>query len=177
MPRTLSGHLAITSTRNPLLAARKVPGRPITLRTHRAYLPLFLRLAVLLDQVEPLQTRNTWSFNYRPARLGKGVSDHSGYAIDCWSDGIGANTTIANNRMPAKQAAEISKLLKQFRTKDGRLIFGWGVSDQVKGVDYPLTYHRLNDPMHIYIASGITPTDALLARRRLGIKPDGTVKR
>lgn len=177
MPKTLSGHQAITSARNPLLATRKVPGRPVSLRTHRAYLPLFLRLAVLLDQVEPLKVGSTWSFNYRTARLGDGISDHAGYAIDCWSDGIGANTTIANNRMPAAKAAKISEILKGFRTKDGRLIFGWGVSDQVKGVDYPLTYHRANDPMHFHAAYGVSPTDALFARRRMGIKPDGTIKR
>lgn len=175
MAKTVSGHTALRSI-DPRLAKRYVPGRPIWFRTHRAYLPLFLRLGVLLDQVEQLKARNTWSFNYRAPRMANaGVSDHAGYAIDCWSDGIGAHTWPS--RMPADKAAKISEILKGFRTKDGRLIFGWGVSDQVKGVDYPLTYHRANDPMHFHIAAGVTPTDALLARRRLGIKADGTVKR
>lgn len=177
MARTLSGHPGIRSSADPRLVKRYVPGRPVWLRVRRAYAPLFLRLAVLLDQVEPLKVTDTWSYAYRPARLSNGLSDHSGgTAIDCWSSRIGANTTIANNKMPADKAKAISKVLKQFKTADGRCVFGWGVSKQVPGVDYPITYDRMNDPMHFFIAPGVSPADAAEVIKRLGIQSDGTVR-
>lgn len=177
MPRTISGHAAITSSGSPLLRRIKVPGRPITLLVHRAYARLFARLAVLLDQVEPLRQRNTWSYNYRPPRMGSGVSDHAGYAIDCWSDGIGAHTWPS--RMPKDKALRISAILETFRTKDGRHIFGWGATKSAPGVTYtgPLyTKQASNDPMHFYIAKGITVRDALATIIRMRIRKDGTVK-
>lgn len=178
--KTISGHRAITTSASGLLVARKVPGRPITLRTRRVYAPLFLRLAVLLDQIEPLKTSNTWSFNYRAPRMGSSssVSDHCGYAIDCWSNGIGTHTWPS--RMPAAKARAIGRVLETFRTKDGRYVFGWGATKSAPGVDYKgLTYSKSasNDPMHFYIAKGITPADALAVRRAMRIKLDGTIKK
>lgn len=176
MSETISGHKAIRWSADPRLRSAKVPGRPITLRVARAYAPLFLRLAVLLDQVEPLEQRSTGSFNYRQPRMGQGISDHAGYAIDCWSDGIGAHTWPS--RMPKDKAEKISALLKKFKTKDGRLVFGWGACKRGAGVDYPLTYRLVasNDPMHFYIAPGITAKDAAEVIDRMGIKADGTIR-
>ena len=134
MSTTISGHAAITSYSSPRLRKAYVPGRPIWILVRRAYAPLFLRLMVLLDQVEQLTMRNTWSYNYREPRMGSGVSDHAGYAIDCWSDGIGAHTWPS--RMPKEKAAQISRILDNFRTVDGRLIFGWGITKVSPGMMY-----------------------------------------
>ncbi len=177
MPRTLSGHDAITSPTDRRLAVAKVPGRPVSLRVARPYLPLFLRLAVLLDQVIQLRTMDTWSYAYRAPRMGSGVSDHAGYAIDCWSAREGAATWPT--RMSREQAERIAAVLSQFRTADGRYVFGWGASRTAPGVAAYKgpTYSRAatNDPMHFFIAPGITPADALAVRRAMGIRPDGTI--
>jgi hypothetical protein len=178
MAKTISGHTAITSSSSPLLRKCWVPGRPIWIRVHRAYAPLFLRLMVLLDQVEPLTQRNTWSFNYREPRMGSGVSDHAGYAIDCWSDGIGMHTWPS--RMSVKQAREIAGILERFKTADGRHIFGWGIAKPAPGGNLYTgpTYNRTesNDPMHFYIAKGISVWDALRTAFRMAIKGDGRIR-
>jgi hypothetical protein len=177
MASTVSGHSAIKYSRSPYLKRAFVPGRPVWLATRKAYLPLFLRLAVLLDQVQPLKLSNTWSFNYRPPRMGSGVSDHAGYAIDCWSDGIGAHTWPS--KMPKSKALLISAILEKFKTEDGRHIFGWGACNDAPGVVYTgPTYnrHESNDPMHFFIAPGISTSDAARVIKTLGIKSDGTVK-
>jgi hypothetical protein len=177
MAKTISGHTAIKYSLDPRIRKAWVPGRPIWIRVARPYTPLFLRLMVLLDQVEQLEMRNTWSFNYRAPRMGGSseVSDHAGYAIDCWSDGIGAHTWPS--KMPKDKAAKISEILKTFRTSDGRYIFGWGASKKSAGVDYPITYRltKSNDPMHFYIAPGITAKDSAAVIREMGIKPNGTI--
>lgn len=177
MPRTISGHAAITSYSSPFLRRAYVPGRPIWILTRKAYTPLFLRLMVLLDGVEQLKMRNTWSFNYRKPRMGSGVSDHAGYAIDCWSDGIGAHTWPS--RMPRDKALAISRILDNFRTVDGRYIFGWGVCKESPGVVYggpTYTRHESNDPMHFFIAPGVSVIDALRAIRKMRIRKDGTIR-
>lgn len=177
MPSTLSGHAAITSSSSPLLRTAYVPGRPIWIKTHRAYTPLFLRLMVLLDQVEPLKQRNTWSYNYRQGRMATGISDHAGYAIDCWSDGIGAHTWPS--RMPRDAALQISRILDNFRTHDGRYIFLWGICRESPGVVYggpTYTKHESNDPMHFAIAPGVTAFDAVRARLKMRIRNDGRIR-
>lgn len=177
MPKTISGHNAIRSGLSPYLRKCTVPGRPIWIKVHKGYAPLFLRLMVLLDQVEPLTMRNTWSYNYRAPRMGSSssVSDHAGFGVDCWSDGIGAHTWPS--RMPAAEAKKISAILKGFKTADGRLVFGWGICKESPGVDYPIVYskHASNDPMHFYIAPGITTSDAAAVIKALGIRKDGTI--
>jgi len=176
MAKTISGHSALRSI-DPRLAKRYVPGRPIWLRTHRAYLPLFLRLAVLLDQVEQLKVSNTWSYNYRPPRMGEGVSDHAGYAIDCWSNGIGTHTWPS--KMPADKAAKISAILERFKTDDGRHVFGWGACSKGPGVIYTGPTYKLtksNDPMHFFIAPGISTKDAAAVIKKLKIQSDGTIR-
>ena len=177
MARTISGHPAIASSASPFLRRCDVPGRPIWIMVRKAYAPLFLRLMVLLDTVEHLTQRNTWSYNYRKPRMGSGVSDHAGYAIDCWSDGIGAHTWPS--RMPKDQALAISRILENFRTADGRHIFGWGACNDAPGVVYTgPTYanHVSNDPMHFYIAKGISTVDAIRAIRKMRIRKDGTIR-
>lgn len=178
MAKTISGHTAITSSSSPLLVKRWVPGRPIWIKVHRAYAPLFLRLMVLLDQVEPLRQRNTWSYNYREPRMGSGVSDHAGYAIDCWSDGIGMHTWPS--RMPVRQAHAIAGILERFKTADGRHIFGWGISKQAPGGKLYTgpTYSKQesNDPMHFFIAPGIGIWDAWRTCRRMAIRKDGRIR-
>lgn len=176
MAKTISGHNALKGY-SLWLKRAYVPGRPVWLKTHRSFLPLFLRLAVLLDQVEQLKLSNTWSYNYRPPRMGEGVSDHAGYAIDCWSNGIGAHTWPT--KMPADKATKISHILEGFKTSDGRHVFGWGTYYKAPGVTYKGDMYRKtrsNDPMHFFIAPGITPADAGRVIKALGIRPDGTVK-
>ena len=175
MPDTLSGHEAITSPADRRLAVGKVPGRPITFRTRAAYLPLFLRLGVLLDQVIQLHRDDSWSYAYRQARMGSGVSDHAGYAVDVWTSREGA--TGWPTRMTAAQAKQIARILETFQTSDGRHVFGWGAvsAGGYTGPHYTRTAN--SDPMHFYIAPGITVRDAVNVRRRMGIRTDGTVAR
>ena len=181
MPNTISGHRAITTSRSPLLATRHVPGRPVSLTTHRAFLPLFLRLAVLLDiNVAKLSPKDTWSYAYRAPRMGTAtsISDHAGYATDSWSAREGAHTWPS--RMSKAQAEAMSAILERFRTVDGRHLFGWGACNKAPGVVYTgPTYNKpeSNDPMHVFVAPGITALDALRARRKMRIKADGTVRR
>jgi hypothetical protein len=178
MSKTVSGHDAIKSWGSPLLAARKIPGTNITLRTRRSALPLFLHLAARLNtEVKPLSPRDTWSFNYRPIRLGQAVSDHAGYAIDCWASGIGAMTWPS--KMPAKIAKQIGRVLEDYMTPDGRYIFLWGASSLAPGVDYKGPTHRTqrgNDPMHFAIARGVTNQDLMRTRKAMRLRLDGTVR-
>ena len=178
MTKTVSGHEAIKTTSSPLLASRKIPGVNISLRTRRSCLPLFLHLASRLDEeIKPLSKRNTWSYNYRPIRMGEAVSDHAGYAIDCWSDDIGAHRWPS--KMPATKARKIGRILESYKTKGGKYIFGWGASSLAPGVDYKGVTHRTkagNDPMHFFIAPGVTNRDLMEVRKALGVRLDGTVK-
>jgi len=176
--KTVSGHNAIKSWSSSLLAARKIPGTKISLRTRRSCLPLFLHLARRLDkEVKTLSKRNTWSYNYRAIRMGKAVSDHAGYAIDCWSDDIGAHRWPS--KMPKGKAKKISKILEDYKTPDGRYIFLWGASSQAPGVDYAGRTHRTqagNDPMHFAIARGISTRDLMKTRKKMKLRLNGTVK-
>jgi len=176
MSKTVSGHDAIKSWGSPLLAARRIPGLKIQLRTRRAALPIFLHLAARLNAVRPLSPRDTWSYNYRPIRMGQSaVSDHAGYAIDCWSSSIGAHTWPS--KMPAKVAKEIGRILEGYKTPDGRFVFLWGASSLAPGVDYKGPTHRTqkgNDPMHFAIARGISTRDLMRVRKAMKIRLDGT---
>lgn len=179
MNKTVSGHNAIKSWGSPLLRAARIPGTKISIRTRRSCLPLFLHLAARLDQcVRQLSNRDTWSFNYRPIRMGqRAVSDHAGYAIDCWSSNIGAHTWPS--RMPARLATRISRILEDYRTPDGRFVFLWGASSQAPGVNYAGPTHRTqkgNDPMHFAIAPGITTRDLMQTRRAMRLRLNGTVR-
>jgi hypothetical protein len=178
MTKTVSGHDAIKSWGSPLLAARMIPGTKISLRTRRSCLPLFLHLAARLnEEVKPLSKRNTWSYNYRAIRMGESVSDHAGYAIDCWSDGIGAHTWPS--KMPAKLAREIGNILEDYRTADGRYVFLWGASSLAPGVRYAGPTHRTqkgNDPMHFAIAKGITTRDLMRVCKAMKLRLNGTVR-
>lgn len=160
MPTTLSGHDAIRFQGSPYLRKAYVPGRPIWIRVHRAYAPLFLRLLVLLDQIEQLRPTDTWSYNYRKARMANGVSDHAGYAVDIWTTRDGA----AGKRPSKELAAQVEAILAKFTTPNGRQIFGWGGR-----------YTNTPDVMHFFINPTITPKDAAEVAQRLGIRPDGTI--
>jgi hypothetical protein len=178
MIKTVSGHTAITSWGSPLLRAARIEGTKITLRTRRSALPLFLNLASNLNEnVQELSVKDTWSFNYRAIRMGDSVSDHAGYAIDCWSSTIGAHRWPT--KMPAKLAREISNILETYKTPNGKHIFLWGASSLAPGVIYTGPTHKTqagNDPMHFAIAKGITTTDLMKTRKHLGIKLNGTTK-
>lgn len=178
MTLTVSGHEAIKSANSPLLSARVIPGTQIKIRTRRSCLPLFLNLAARLnDEVKPLSKRNTWSFNFREIRMGDAVSDHAGYAIDCWSDDIGAHTFPS--KMPIMKARKISKILEEYRTDDDRYVFLWGASAQAPGVTYKGPHHQTkagNDPMHFAIAKGITTSDLMKVRKAMGVRLDGSVR-
>jgi len=178
MSKTVSGHDAIKTWGSPLLAARRIPGLKISLRTRRSALPLFLHLAARLNEVRPLSPRDTWSYNYRPIRMGQSaVSDHAGYAIDCWSSSIGAHTWPS--KMPAKVAKQIGRILEDYRTADGRYVFLWGASSLAPGVDYKGPTHRTqkgNDPMHFAIARGIDNRDLMRVRKAMRLRLDGTTR-
>lgn len=178
MSRTVSGHPAIKSWGSPLLRAARIPGTRISIRTRRSALPIFLHLAARLNELRPLTPRDTWSFNYRPIRMGQSaVSDHAGYAIDCWSSSVGRHTWPS--KMPARLARRIGRTLEDYKTPDGRFIFLWGASSQAPGVDYAGPTHRTqagNDPMHFAIARGITNRDLMQTRRAMGLRLDGTVR-
>jgi hypothetical protein len=82
--------------------------------------------------------------------------------------------------MPAKKARDISKILEDYKTKDGKYIFLWGASDQAPGVKYSgPTYHstKYNDPMHFAIAPGVTTKDLMKVRRSMRLKLSGRVKK
>jgi hypothetical protein len=105
------------------------------------------------------------------------VSDHAGYAIDCWSSSIGAHTWPS--KMPAKVAKEIGRILEEYRTADGRYVFLWGASILAPGVDYKGPTHRTqkgNDPMHFAIARGVETRDLMRVRKAMGIRLDGTTR-
>lgn len=176
MAKTLSGHPALLPF-DPRLRTRGVPGRPIRLRAHRAALPLMLRLSVLLDQVIPLHAADSGSYAYRKPRTdpaGSRLSDHAGWAVEHWSTREGRQGFPTS--MTASQAARISAILRRFATPDGRLVLGWGASDRSPGVDYPITYHRLSDPMHVHVAPGITVADLRAVAAAMRIRPDGTIQ-
>ena len=173
MTLTLSGHVAITSPTSVLLGVAKVPGRPITLRTGKTFLPLFLRLAVLCDQVIQLHPNDTWSYAYRAPRMGDGISDHAGWAVDFWSSREGAATWPS--RMSSAEAEDIAHILEHFTTASGEHIFGWGA---VKAGGYTgphYTKTRYNDPMHFYRAPGVSNADGAAVIKRLRIRPNGTI--
>jgi len=162
MPQTVSGHPAIRFQGSPQLRRAYVPGRPVWIRVHRAYAPLFLRLCVLLDQVEQLKPTDTWSYAYRKARMANHTSDHAGYAVDVWSSRQGQ----VGKRPSAELRDQVDRILDKFTTANGRRIFGWGGA-----------YANTPDAMHFYVNPTITPKDAKDVQDRLGIRPDGTVAR
>jgi hypothetical protein len=176
MSKTVSGHDAIKSWGDPRLAARPIPGTKINLRTRRSALPIFLHLFARLNrEVRPLNPKDTWSFNYRPIRLGQAVSDHAGYACDAWSSSVGAMTWPS--KMPAKLAKQIGRVLEDYKTPDGRYVFLWGAARIAPGVDYKGPTHRTergNDPMHFAIAPGITNRDLMRTRKAMRLRLDGT---
>lgn len=161
MAKTISGHDALRSF-DPRLARRYVPGRPVWFRTHRAYLPLFLRLGVLLDQVIVLKPTDTWSYAYRETRITKGkTSDHAGYAIDVWTTRDGQQ----GRRPSVSLAKQVHDVLDKFKTADGRRVFEWGGD-----------YRNVPDPMHFNVSPGVSPKDAAAVIKALRLNSDGTVK-
>jgi hypothetical protein len=82
--------------------------------------------------------------------------------------------------MPADKARTIARILSKYRTKDGRYVFGWGIAKSAPGgTFYPgPTYNKTtsNDPMHFFIAPGISRRDLREVRERMGIRRDGTRK-
>jgi hypothetical protein len=134
-----------------------------------------LRASVLMDQVCQIRVADSGSYAYRypRGRTSGPMSDHAGWAFEHWTLRIGR--TGFPTHMSEAQASAISEILRRFRTADGRVVFGWGASDQSPGVDYPLTYSRLSDPMHVFTAPLITVADLRAVRARMGINADGTV--
>lgn len=173
MARTISGHEALQPG-DDRLQTGTVPGTKVKLTTRAAMLPLFLDLARRLNKrVKPLSTKDTWSYAYRPPRLGNGWSDHCGYAIDAWSSTIGSQSTPTS--MTAQQARAMSEILETYRTHDGHYVFGWGTRTSNPGVTFGgITYNGVSDPMHVFVAPGVTVDDVQEVRKRMGIKADGT---
>lgn len=178
--KTISGHQAITSWSSPLLRVAQIPGTKISLRMRKAVLPLFLHVSARLnDEVQALSPKDTWSFNYRKPRMGSGVSDHAGYAADLWSSTIGAHTWPS--KMPKTKAKKMAAVLSEYRTKDGRYVFGWGIAKVAPGGDIYKgpTYNnpQFNDPMHIFVAPGITMRDCMRVRKEMKIDRNGRTKK
>jgi hypothetical protein len=81
--------------------------------------------------------------------------------------------------MPATKARKISKILEEYRTKDGRYVFLWGASSIAPGVTYKGLTHKTkagNDPMHFAIAKGITTKDLMQVRKAMGVRLDGSIR-
>lgn len=178
--KTASGHNPIRTWGSPLLRAARIPGTKISIRTRRSALPIFLHLAARLNrEARPLSSKDTWSFNFRPIRMGQKVtSDHAGYAIDAWSSTVGRHTWPS--KMPAQLARRIGRILEDYKTPDGRYLFLWGASSQAPGVDYKGPTHRTragNDPMHFAIARGISNADLMATRRAMGLRLNGTTRK
>jgi hypothetical protein len=79
--------------------------------------------------------------------------------------------------MPATAAKKISRILEDYRTRDGRHVFLWGASSQAPGVAYSGPTHKTqkgNDTMHFAVARGISTKDLLAVRKEMGIRLDGT---
>ena len=172
MGTTISGHPAANDYDDPRLDTGEVPGNAegVKLTVFKGCLPLFLHCAARLDrEVEPLRKRDTWSIGVRQARMGSTTSDHAGWAMDCWADGIGAHTWPP--RMSQAKAAKMLAVVSSYRTPDGRRIFGWGAHESLGG-DY--RKQASNDPMHVFVRPGITEADVAACAKRLGIKADGT---
>lgn len=173
MGTTISGHPAANDYDDARLATGVVPGNAegVKLTVMRGCLPLFLHCAARLDrEVEPLRKRDTWSIGIRDARMASGISDHAGWACDFWADGIGAHTWPP--RMSAEKARKMLTIVASYKTPDGRRIFGWGAHESLGG-DYRKT--ASNDPMHVFVRSGITEADVAACAKRLRIRVDGTV--
>lgn len=172
---------------SPFLATRPVPSAEAhgwSITADRAWLPFLLDYARWASRhVQPLNRGNCWSYSWRAIRTGSALSAHAGWAIDLWSGtvsgpggrGIGAMTWPS--AMPEDTARKISKRLEQYRTLDGRHLFLWGACNTAPGVIYTgPTYHypQYHDPMHYALAPGIARDELREARKRLGIRRDGT---
>lgn len=167
MARSVSGH-EVLRPGDPRLATGTIPGTKRRLTLHRTALPLFLNaFAALSAEVKPLSW-DTWSYAYRPARAAAAWSDHAaGLAADAWSGSIGAQVWPA--RMTQAQAGRMLAVLRRYKTADGRRILGWGARAELGG-----DYHRINDPMHVYVRPGIGVADLVECQHRMGIRGDGT---
>lgn len=172
MTTTMSGHPAANDYDDKRLATGVVPGTDgIKLTVFKGCLPLFLHCAARLNaEVAKLRKHDTWSIGIRQARMGDKTSDHAGWAIDAWADGIGAHTWPP--KMSAAQAERMLAVVSSYRTADGRRVFGWGAHSSLGG-DYQK--HASNDPMHVYIRPGVTEADVAAVAKRMGIGSDGVV--
>ena len=174
MATCLNGWAGIQSETDSRLVRITVPGtgRKITVRREAA--PLFAAiLADIHKQLIPLSTGPLDSWEYREARSGAGLSNHSGaVAVDFRYDVL-----LADNELhwPMSKHAIMHKLLDKYTTSRGKRIFGWG-GDWSPG--------RSADEMHLELiqswspgsqGSSCLPTDCADAIKRLGLRPDGTV--
>ena len=164
--RTISGHDAIVTSSSSLLDRVTVNGW--TLIAHQAYAQVFARLAAdWAATVHPLRLDplECWSYAYRPPRMGSGVSDHAGYAIDLNSAHEGAQGVYGGMRTMSRSQLEACQLL----TKRYGSVLHWGGS-----VEWGGQYHQPAnwDPMHWYVRPGATAADARDLLDRLGTVED-----
>lgn len=166
MPITISGHNAIVSSSSSALDRVTVCGW--TLIAHKDYAQVFARLAAdWAATVAPLRLdpMECWSYAYRPARMGHGVSDHAGYAIDLNSAHEGAQGPYGGMRtMTEDQLRACRALMQRYGS-----VLHWGGSTQWGG-QYQ---HAANwDPMHWYVKPGATAAAARDLLDRLGTVED-----
>lgn len=121
----LNGWAGIPDENDPRLRWIIVPGtrKKVLLRKEAA--PVF---AAILSEINklliPLDGGPLDGWEYREARSGAGLSNHSGaVAVDFRYDVL-----LADNELhwPASKHAIMHKLLDKYTTTTGKRIFGWG---------------------------------------------------
>lgn len=158
MSRTISGHEAVTTSTSPLLVRVAVPGADWTILAHKDYAPILASVAAAWHrEVAPLRLDplECWSYAYRPPRLGSGVSDHAGYAIDVNSAHEGAQGCAGGMvTMSSAQLRACKAIADRYRP-----VVYWG-GPVAYGGQYGSHGCATVDPMHWYIRPGATPQAA-----------------
>lgn len=170
-PRSLNGWPAIRDWSDPRLTTATVPGTRRSVHLRKEVMPVFLNLLARINrEVLPLNPGPLDSYEYRPARQGGGLSNHSsGTAIDFRYDVL-----LADNRthMTPTQRRTMQRILDDYKTPDGHRLFGWGGE---------WTDGQSRDEMHLeagqdwQVGRAITPQDFTRFTQRHHLRPDGTV--
>ncbi|MFO0597885.1 MAG: peptidoglycan-binding protein [Myxococcaceae bacterium] len=170
-PRSLNGWPGLPNFSDPRMTTRTVPGTSKSIHLRKEVMPVFLNLLARINkEVLPLNPGPLDSYEYRPARQGGGLSNHSsGTAIDFRYDVLKADNLT---HMTPTQRAKMERILDAYKTPDGHRLFGWG-GEWRNGVS--------RDEMHIEVGQdwqvgrAITPADFTRFTASHHLKPDGTV--
>lgn len=170
-PRSLNGWPGIPNWSDSRLTTKTVPGTHKSVHLRKEVMPVFLHLLSRINkEVMPLNDGPLDSYEYREARLGGGLSNHSsGTAIDFRYDKLLADHLT---HMTPAQRAKMERILDAYKTPDGHRLFGWG-GEWRNGV--------ARDEMHIEVGQdwqvgrAITPSDFTRFTQSHHLRADGTV--